>query len=241
MKNMVINIIGCIIIIILTIIILFLISGNYEKAEETSSEIEDIKEDEEKLDWEYPVDLGQGKGKFAIYVTNGNGQGLDNSRFEISDKEGNKIASLGTNEKGLTGVKGLKNGTYYIEQIYVKDNYEMDNKRYVLEITDDKYDFVQRIKNEIKNRSSLLIVLEDDEKKPIQGSKFELYKNDEKILELTTNEKGLAGAENLNLGNYYIKQISTKEGYKINEEKNSFTVTEEEQIIRKDIVNKREE
>lgn len=240
MKNIIINIIGCIVIIILAIIILFFVFENYKK-EETSSEIEDIKNEQEELEWEYPVDLGEGKGQFAIYVTNGNNQGLDNSRFEISYEQGNKVASLGTNEKGLTGIKGLKNGTYYIEQIYVKENYEIDNKRYILEITDDKYDFVQRIKNGIKNKSSLLIVLEDDEKRPIQDSQFELYKNDEKILDLTTNEKGLAGAKNLNLGDYYIKQISTKEGYKTSEEKYEFTVTEEEQTIRKDIINVKEE
>lgn len=235
---------------VLAVIILFFIKEQYfspSNEENKEAKGEQIVEenigqvDVENIVWEYPVDMKEGDGSLGIFVTDGNKEGVDNSMFEVTDSEGNKIASLGTNEKGLTGIKGLQNGTYYIEQTYVKDKYKADSKRYRLEITDEGKNFHKVILNGIEDSSTYIISLVDDEENPIQGAQFEVFKNGEKIHTLTTDEDGYAGVRDMGIGTYYFKQVSTKEGYKISDETYEFIVTEDGQIVRQDIVNEKGE
>ena len=78
----------------------------------------------------------------------------------------------------------------------------------------------------------------------IKGTILGLYKDDKLIKEYTLNEDGIIKLENIEYGNYYIKEIKAGTGYTINPQKYEFKITEdtkeiniiiENEVIKKDI------
>lgn len=72
----------------------------------------------------------------------------------------------------------------------------------------------------------------------LAGSTFSLYTaQDIYIQDITIDEKATATIKNLNFGSYYIKEKTPGKGYKINEQKYYFTISENDPHVNIDITN----
>lgn len=133
---------------------------------------------------------------------------MDTSTYIIED--------LKIDKNGYAVVR-LPKGKYEIEELKAPNGYVVNEENRIIDINDNIsmngsfYDvdiFNSIPKGEIK----ILKVGEDNE--TIEGVKIGLYdENHELIEDVVTDENGIAEINNLNLGTYYIKEISTIEGY----------------------------
>lgn len=154
---------------------------------------------------------------------------IEGVSFDLLDIDGNMVRTGRTNEMGEIFFEDLMIGKYQLKE-------KETNKDYVLKIEaiDVEIEYnqtkVQEIKNE-KKKGSLKIHKIDKNNHEIGLSDvtFELYSKElERVVgTYTTDEKGKISIENLRIGEYEIREIKTKEGYKIGENVNISIQAEE--------------
>ena len=144
----------------------------------------------------------------------------------------------------------LKPGTYKLEELDQKiDGYlwNQESHEFIIDEnstlrTDSEYGIIfdtdfenQRVKGEVKIEKighnvqiveEGLIVFEE----PLEGIKFCVYSKDDKEVKCgTTDTDGLLTFTDLELGDYYIKEIETLEGYILDESKHEFSLKYKDQ------------
>lgn len=145
---------------------------------------------------------------------------IPNVTFEIKSKSGENLGKITTDKYGIAKIEKLKPQTVIIKEIQVPEKYVIskEEKEVVL-----KWGEKARIEfeNELK-RGNLRIVKVDKDNNEIllDGIKFEIYNsNKELIKKVVTDEKGEINIKDLPIGKYTIKEIQTKENYKLSEDK----------------------
>ena len=135
-----------------------------------------------------------------------------NAEFELYDKSGNLIDTYMTS-KGKIKLE-LPCGEYYLKQIKGKEGYRLID-RYDF-IIDENKDYVINLYND-KIYGNLLINKyygEKDDYKLEDGAEFKLYNKSKKLLGTYRIENGKLNIT-LPYGEYYLKQIKGKEGYRL--------------------------
>ena len=128
-------------------------------------------------------------------------------------KESNQgLPYLTTNQDGEIMIKGLVNGTYYLQEQKAPNDYILDTKIYKIELTSNQdYSLV------LYNRSlGIKIYKVNSQDIGIKGVKFQLSddKNFTNILEEgITNEEGILIFEHLLEKTYYVREVSTLNQY----------------------------
>lgn len=78
--------------------------------------------------------------------------------------------------------------------------------------------------------------------KVLAGAEFEIRRKDGTLVEtVTTNSRGMAKSQELGLGEYYLTETKSPEGYKASKEKATFEVKRHKQTVKKVIKNSPEE
>ncbi len=178
-------------------------------------------------------------GKLVITKVDDANKPLANVTFEIYDEEGYVMDTITTDENGKASSKNLDYGTYYFKEISAPEGYIMDETLYRFKLDEENRTFYTTVTNE-RYKGSLLIVKTDEDNTPIEGVKFNILdENKEVITTIETNEKGLAGVQNLPLGTYYYQEIEAPDNVIIDNGVYEFKLETKDQIVRKDIVNEK--
>ncbi|MBS7020300.1 MAG: hypothetical protein KH135_00275, partial [Firmicutes bacterium] len=144
-----------------------------------------------------------------------------------------------TNEEGKIVFSSIPIGNYCLQEINAPKDYQVDLKRYCFTLLKDEIKHL-KYHNELKKTSfTIQKVGEHFEKMehgkgvyqevPLDNVYFQLYQveKEEQIDTLKTNQEGILKIERyLESGNYYLKEVKTKENYLLDETKYFFEVLE---------------
>lgn len=144
---------------------------------------------------------------------------LKDAIYGIYDLENNLIKEIKTDEKGNAQAK-LTKGKYYLKELKAPLGYHLDETKHYFEI--DKENLIKELilEEEVIESKIKLKKRYGNSSKELYDEPnitFLVYKNNELINKITTNEIGEATII-LPYGKYTIKQENTKEGYlKVND------------------------
>ena len=173
---------------------------------------------------------------------------LDDSRVAIEGVKFNILASdkktvietLTTDKSGYATTKKLDKGTYYYQEVEVPDGYVKDDEIFEFQINE----LNQVVKREVINKKitgKLEITKLDDTRVGIKGVKFNILANDKKtvIETLTTDKTGYAETKKLDKGTYYYQEVEVPDGYVKDDEIFEFQINELNQVVKREVINKR--
>jgi uncharacterized surface anchored protein len=146
-------------------------------------------------------------------------QPIENVSFRISNEKNEIIGEYTTNEKGVIELKNIKQGVINIKEISTVEGYILNENEVQLELNWGETKKIT-LENE-KKKGSLKIVKVDKDNNEIKLDEveFELYnENDELIQTFVTDQNGEIEVNNLEIGNYKLKETKTKENYVLNDE-----------------------
>lgn len=173
--------------------------------------------------------------KFGIYA-----------REDIITKDGEKhykknelISTIYTNDEGVAELDNLFLGKYYIKELSVpNDNLVLDNKEYDFELTyKDQYTEVVTksfdILNKYKKGTLDFTKIDLSTGKPLPNTKIEIYTTkDELIFSGITDANGKIVIDDLPINDYYLIEKEAPKNYKINPERQYFSIKENGEIIK---------
>ncbi len=146
----------------------------------------------------------------------------ENTVFKIKDLNTNKYVTenLKTDKNGYAIIK-LNQGKYEIEEIKASSGYVVNKNKTIIDINNsveikDSYYNVD-IYNDVPT-GKIKINKVDEDGTALEGIKFGLYDKDYKLIKtFLTKKDGSYTISNIELGTYYIKELSTIEGYILDE------------------------
>ena len=182
-------------------------------------------------------------GKIELIKTDDLGEYLEGVKFQLlsSDKK-TVVEELTTDAQGKAISKEIRQGTYYIKETYAPEIYLPVTDLIKCEIKTDNQ--VITLQKEIVNRKiigGLKVTKKDDGGNPVAGVKFTIYKegSSSPVTTITTNDQGVALANDLILGKYYFVETSVPDNIYINSESVSFEIKTKGELIEKTVVNER--
>ena len=146
-------------------------------------------------------------------------------------KDNNIIDSLITNEEGIAKLDNLSLGEYLIKEEVPSLGYLLDTNIYYVNITKQNKDIiVNSYENIIKGSVTLNKYYKENEEYLKEcDAIFELYNSDDVKIKEYKLDQGTIN-DILPYGNYFLKQINGKEGYKLIDEY-EFTISEEKEYL----------
>lgn len=160
-----------------------------------------------------------------------------NIKFNIINAETNQYVyvngskDIPINSEGYLITDSLPYGDYYIAEVATANQYELNKNPVLVSVNQDTVNesdiFEFNFYNTLKKGDINIVKIDKDSKKTLAGVKFELYalsdirtgdgilhySKNQLIESGSTDENGLLKFGNLIYGDYYIREISTIEGY----------------------------
>lgn len=139
---------------------------------------------------------------------------IEGVKYKLTNKEGKTIDIQTTNNEGKIIFENLYPGKYLLQEINTNPNYILDSTEYEIEL---KYDdtIIKELKNKHKKGSLKIIKVDKDDNDITLGAiEFDLMNEEKEVIaHLSTNADGEAIIENINTGNYILKETKTKKEY----------------------------
>ena len=136
-------------------------------------------------------------------------------------KNNKLITTATTNENGIAIFDNLYQGEYRIKEEVANENYEINTEFININL---KYNeqIVKKITNKHKKGSLKITKIDKDDKTlTLGGIEFELYDSNNKLIKtVITDSNGEALIENINIGEYVLKETKTKREYNLCIDKN---------------------
>lgn len=151
------------------------------------------------------------KGIVKIKKYDQDGNTYSNVTFEIKNANHNIIGKITTNNAGEAVLTNLEVGTYYYREISVPKPLLIDSEWKRFEIKNETAVRIDVINDVAKGK--IKVVKKDTEGKPIEGVIFEIYQGNKIVSRLITNFEGIAISDDLNLGEYQIKEVFVPSPY----------------------------
>ena len=150
---------------------------------------------------------------------------MSNIKFLLYDSFGNLVDSTFTNEEGIALFNNLKTGTYYLKedknQIIPGYNINEDVIKVEIKNATTNVDFYNsQVKGQIKI-VKYQEVIEDNTlvQHLAKGIEFGLFDCNKNLIKTgLTNENGEIIFDNLDIGKYYIKELSVQDEYILNDD-----------------------
>lgn len=161
-------------------------------------------------------------------------------------KKGEFIKSIKTGKDGIAKFSDLYLGKYLIKETKTLDGYVIDTTEHLIELTaiDNKTAIVSeglKLKNELKKGDLEFTKTDLVNGEPIPNTVIEVYTEDtnELIFTGTTDENGKIIIKGLVAGKkYYILEKESATGYLITDEKVSFEIKENGEVVKAEMKNK---
>ena len=160
-------------------------------------------------------------------------------------EKGQLVDTITTNKDGYAISKELYLGTYYIVETKTNDNYILDTKKYEFTLTqkDNKTPIVYHTYSAINMlKKGTLEFTKTDlvNGESIPNTTIEIYTDkDELIFTGVTDTFGKIVIDNLVVGKYYILEKEASTGYIITDEKVSFEIKENGEIVKATMTNEK--
>ena len=141
--------------------------------------------------------------------------------FGIYNQNDECIMKGTTDDKGILVFNNLYQGTYKIRELKANENYEGDESTYEI-VTEYNKQITKTLTNTHKKGSLKITKIDKDDKTQyLDGIEFDLINNNGKIIaHLVTDLNGEAAINNINIGEYTLKETKTKENYNLCIDKN---------------------
>ena len=169
--------------------------------------------------------------------------------FNILNSKGEIVDTIKTDKQGEAVTKELPiDEKYTVQETKTLDNYVLTEKTQTIELKKDKISELTFENKKIKGRIKIIKTSKDDniitkEKAgtPLEGVEFEVYDQNNNLVEkLVTDKNGVAQTSKLDKGKYYIKEVSTKKGYLLNDQTYEVEITKDGQEVKLPITNESE-
>ena len=161
-----------------------------------------------------------------VKVDGDNKTPLQGAGFRLYDASGKQVAEGYTDVNGKLTFSGLRLGSYTYKEFKAPDGYVLDDTAYSAAL--NKNGQVLKVTREnmpIKGSIEILKV-DADTKRPLAGVVFRLFDaNGRKIADGTTDANGKVTFFGLRLGKYFYQEISTADGYVLDETRYDFSLT----------------
>ncbi|MBO5477539.1 MAG: Cys-Gln thioester bond-forming surface protein [Clostridia bacterium] len=176
-------------------------------------------------------------GKLKIIKVDENNKPLEGVKFNILDANKNVIDTIVTDKNGVAESKELEKGTYYFQEIEAPEGIIVDDTIYEFKI---EYDGQNVIKNIVNNyaKGNIVITKYDSTGKLLQNVKFQILDEAKQVVDtIVTDEKGVATSKKLILGKYFYREIEAPDNVIMDTEIHEFSLTENNQVVSKTVVN----
>ena len=153
---------------------------------------------------------------------------LQGAGFRLYDASGSQVAEGYTDANGKLTFTGLKLGSYTCKEFQAPAGYELDDTVIPIVLNQNGQILKVTRENKLITGSIEILKVDADTKKPLAGVVYRLFDADgNKITDGTTDANGKVTFDNLKPGSYSYQEISTVDGYQLDETKYDFSLTSE--------------
>ena len=153
---------------------------------------------------------------------------LQGAGFRLYDASGSQVAEGYTDANGKLTFTGLKLGSYTCKEFQAPAGYELDDTAFSVAMNQNGQTLKVTRENKLITGSIEILKVDADTKQPLAGVVYRLFDADgNKIADGTTDTNGKMTFDNLKPGSYSYQEISTVDGYQLDETKYDFSLTSE--------------
>ena len=153
---------------------------------------------------------------------------LQGAGFRLYDASGSQVAEGYTDANGKLTFTGLKLGSYTCKEFQAPAGYELDDTVIPIVLNQNGQILKVTRENKLITGSIEILKVDADTKQPLAGVVYRLFDADgNKITDGTTDANGKVTFDNLKPGKYSYQEISTVDGYQLDETKYDFSLTSE--------------
>lgn len=153
---------------------------------------------------------------------------LQGAGFRLYDASGNQIAEGYTDANGKLTFANLKLGSYTCKEFQAPAGYELDDTAFSVALNQNGQTLKITRENKLITGSIEILKVDADTKQPLAGVVYRLLDADgNKIADGTTDANGKVTFDNLKPGKYSYQEISTVDGYQLDDAKYDFSLTSE--------------
>lgn len=141
------------------------------------------------------------------------GVALAGAEFTITDADGTVVEVLTTGADGEAVSDWLTYGTYTVAETEAPEHYVNSGFTQTFDAHEDGKTYEFAVSN-APNKGGIRLTKTDGETGAfLAGVKFNIYRGDELVASMVTDENGVASCDNLDRGTYLVKEDSLPEGY----------------------------
>lgn len=153
---------------------------------------------------------------------------LQGAGFRLYDASGSQVAEGYTDANGKLSFAGLKLGSYTCKEFQAPTGYELDETAFPVTLNQNEQVLKVTRENKLITGSIEILKVDADTKQPLTGVVYRLFDTEgNKIADGTTDANGKVTFNNLKPGSYSYQEISTVDGYQLDETKYDFSLTSE--------------
>ena len=151
---------------------------------------------------------------------------LQGAGFRLYDTSGKQVAEGYTDANGKLTFSNLRLGSYTYKEFKAPDGYVLDTTAYSA-VLNQNGQVLKVTRENIPVKGSIEVLKVDAEtKQPLAGVVYYLFDADgSKIVDGTTDATGKVTFSGLRLGKYFYQEISTVDGYVLDETQYDFSLT----------------
>lgn len=180
------------------------------------------------------------KGKLEFTKTDLiTGKVIPNVKVSILTENDEVIFSGITDKNGKIVIDNLFVGKFKIIETEPSTGYKLSDEVVYFEITDDGQVIKANMTNE-KIKGNLVFTKIDEDGNPLAGVTINVYKTDGTLFgTYVTNNDGLVLLNDIEYGDYYIKEVSTIDGYELSNDTIYFSIIKDGEDVKVSMVNKK--
>ena len=194
---------------------------------------------------EYTMENQRALGNLTLVkVDSETNEVLSDVAFRITALTGlyeGKVSNVKTNEEGIVELENLPVGEYEVVEVKTLEGYVLNETPVNFTIAENNQHIELTITNTREKGSLNILKYDSETKEPLANVTFSIEAltgiDAGKSWMLQTGETGIIQVESLNLGEYQIVEVQAKDGYVLNNNPIPFEITENGQVIEKEIAN----